>query len=105
MKLNKKAKQKTDVFLTFFPWKKGSSQIWWIIMAVILALVVVALILVWFSGSGGKLFTNLDDTTEGVKDFDGDGYIDLFEKDGCVDEVKNGQKEKKVDKDGCVVLG
>jgi len=36
--------------------KKGSSEIWWIIAAAVIAFLVVIFVLMWFKGSGEKIF-------------------------------------------------
>jgi hypothetical protein len=63
--------------------KKAMSQLWWIISTAVIALVVVILLLVWFKGSGTKLFDNLDDTIGGLDDVDNDGVTDVFDKCPC----------------------
>jgi len=40
--------------------KKGSSEIWWIIAAAVIAFLVVIFVLIWFKGSGEKIFGNVN---------------------------------------------
>ncbi|HLC52557.1 MAG TPA: hypothetical protein VJI98_04905 [Candidatus Nanoarchaeia archaeon] len=63
--------------------KKGDQQIWWIIVAAVLAFIVVILILVWFRGSGTRIFENVDTNIEGLKDCDGDKAADFFDACPC----------------------
>ncbi|HIH10800.1 TPA: hypothetical protein HA241_01280 [Candidatus Woesearchaeota archaeon] len=60
--------------------KKAMSQLWWIIAAAIIALIIVMLILVWFKGSGGKAFEDLDTRINQLKDDDNDKVANLFDK-------------------------
>lgn len=74
--------------------KKGGEQIWWIIVAAVLALIVVVLILVWFRGSGARVFENVDTNIESLKDWDKDKVADFFDPCPCdpaVTELKSGE--------------
>ena len=67
--------------------KKGVAQTWWIITAAVIAFVVVILILVWFQGSGGKLFGGIEEQIGGLQDRDKDGIADAFDKCPCDKEI------------------
>jgi len=74
-----------------FKTKKGQGQMWWIIIAAVVAVVASVLVIMWFKGAGDKGFDGLGDTIDSIDDSDGDGVADLFDKctsaDG--DEVKS----------------
>lgn len=63
--------------------KKGDANMWWIIMGAVVALVAVILIIIWFSGSGGKGYDVAKDKLLGLNDFDGDTVADAFDKCPC----------------------
>ncbi|MBS3169309.1 hypothetical protein J4210_02390 [Candidatus Woesearchaeota archaeon] len=63
--------------------KKGASEMWWIIMAAILAIVIVIIVIIWFKGSGGRAFEDVDKKIGGLADCDKDGVADLFDKCKC----------------------
>ena len=63
--------------------KKGAAQIWWIIATAIIAMIVVIFIITWFQGGGSRLFSGLEDKTQGLKDQDKDNFADLFDKCPC----------------------
>ncbi|MBI4151598.1 hypothetical protein HY496_01395 [Candidatus Woesearchaeota archaeon] len=63
--------------------KKGGSEMWWIIMTAILAILIVILVILWFRGSGGKAFEDVDTKIGGLKDCDNDNVGDLFDKCKC----------------------
>lgn len=89
--------------------KKGSSEMWWIIMTAILVIVVLILILIWFKGGAGTLFGGLGEKTKGLADHDKDNTADLFDKcpctagedgakyDGCPASVDDDSKLKAQD--------
>lgn len=68
---------------------KGMSEMWWIISAAVIALVVVIIILVFFGGASGKLFGGVNEQIGGLKDSDGDGMSDAFDKCDCDPDIKD----------------
>ena len=88
-KLNKKAYKYETVLGHFHETKKGMSQMWWIIATAIIAILAVIFIIIWFKGSGDKLFGGIDDTIGGLSDKDGDGVTDLFDKCPCDPNIKD----------------
>lgn len=71
---------------------------WWIIVTAILVVIVLILIIIWFKGSGESLFGALGEKTKGLKDCDGDGVPDLFDKCDCDPKIQEDlPKDKKCD--------
>ncbi len=60
--------------------KKGQTQMWWILIAAILAIVVVGLLFFWFKGTGDKGFGAIDNTLDTLGDSDEDGIANRFDK-------------------------
>jgi len=82
MKFNKKVKMKETSSNYFFPrGKKGMT--WQQLVLGILALVVVFLVIYWFSGGGTKAFGEIGKKISGTGDCDGDKIANLFDKCKC----------------------
>lgn len=73
--------------------KRGSSEMWWIIMSAVLAIVIVIVIILWFRGSGGKAFDEVDTKIGGLGDCDKDNVGDLFDKCPC--DANTGESYKE----------
>ena len=75
--------------------KKGTQQMWWIITAAIIAILVLVFIIIWFKGSGDKAYGDLGDKVGGLGDCDNDNVADLFDKCPCF------AGEENAEYDGC----
>ncbi|MFC1686849.1 hypothetical protein ACFL0E_00645 [Nanoarchaeota archaeon] len=69
---------------------------WQVIVFGIIALVVVFLVIYWFSGGGSKAFGEVGKKISGTGDCDGDNVANMFDKCKCDPnigkELKSGQK-------------
>ncbi len=63
--------------------KKGASELWWVIAAAIIALLVVIFMVMWFKGSGSTAFGEINKKIGGLSDRDKDNVADMF--DQCPD--------------------
>ncbi|PIZ51466.1 hypothetical protein COY27_03685 [Candidatus Woesearchaeota archaeon CG_4_10_14_0_2_um_filter_33_13] len=63
--------------------KKGATQIWWIIVTALIAILIMVFIIVWFKGSGEKAYTSVDDKIGELGDCDKDNVAGLFDKCPC----------------------
>jgi hypothetical protein len=75
--------------------KKGQTQMWWILIAAVLAIAVVGILFFWFKGTGEKGFGAIDGTLDTLGDSDADGVVNRF--DSCPNTPNN----MKVDAAGC----
>ena len=75
--------------------KAQASRTWWIIIAILLGIIVVALILMWFKGTGDEGFASIGVTIDSLGDCDGDGVANAFDKCPCIiaDAGENEQYE------------
>jgi hypothetical protein len=64
--------------------KKGTTEMWWIIVGAIIALLMVIFILLWFKGSGTKAYGNIESTLDSLGDCDEDGVSNMFDKCPCI---------------------
>jgi hypothetical protein len=67
--------------------KRGTAQMWWIIVGAIIALLVLVFIVVWVRSSGSKAFGAVDDNIAGLGDCDDDGISDFFDKCPCDPQI------------------
>ena len=98
-KLNKNKRQEKSL-VNFFkrPSKKAQSQMFWILMVAIIAIIAATFIILWFRNSGGAAFGSLDTTIDKFGDCDNDDIANYFddcpcevgvaEFDGCADANK-----------------
>ena len=63
--------------------KKGSSETWWYLVAAILAILVVVVVAIWFTKSGEKGFSSVEDQIDGFADFDYDDVANFLDKCPC----------------------
>ena len=64
--------------------QKGTAQMWWILAGAIIAFVIVIFVLLWFKGSGGKLFDVLGERIDTFDDCDSDGVANVLDKCPCL---------------------
>ena len=77
--------------------KKASTQMWSILGAAMIVVLIVILTIVWFKGSGGKAFDVIDSNLVNLKDCDHDGVFDNVDKCRCESGDANNKEAK-----GCV---
>ncbi len=75
--------------LNTFNSRKGTSQLWWIISAAVIAILALIFITIWFSSAGNKLFQGFDTTIGSLQDRDQDGVTDLLDKCPCDATIGN----------------
>jgi uncharacterized protein (UPF0333 family) len=63
--------------------KKGQSQMFWILMVAVIAIIVGVFIILWFKGSGSKAFGSIDDTIDTFGDCDKDDVANYFDDCPC----------------------
>ena len=63
--------------------KKGDSNMWWIIIGAVIAIIVLVLMIVWFTGSGEKLFGSVNKNIGGLEDRDNDNVANVYDKCPC----------------------
>lgn len=63
--------------------KKGSQQIWWIIMTAIIAILVAMFIIVWVKGAGDKAYGGINNKLDSFGDTDKDGVANMFDTCPC----------------------
>lgn len=74
--------------------KRGQGHSFWIIVTMVIALVVVILVIMWFSRGGAKGFGEVEKKLGGLGDCDKDGAADMFDKCPCdpgKTELKEGE--------------
>ncbi len=64
---------------------------WQVIVFGIIALVVVFLVIYWFSGGGSKAFGEVGKKISGTGDCDGDNVANMFDKCQCFAEGSNAE--------------
>ncbi len=60
--------------------KQAQTQMWWIILAALIAIIVAISIVIWFRSSGEKAVGGLGENIDKLKDADNDGVADLFDR-------------------------
>jgi H+/Cl- antiporter ClcA len=69
--------------------KKGDSNMWWILVTAIMAIVMIIIIIMWFQSTGGKGLNEIDEKLELTKDSDKDGVPDIY--DACPNNPEIGK--------------
>lgn len=72
--------------------KKGDSQMWWIIVGAILAILVAIFIVIWFSGSGNKAFGGVNKNLDSLGDYDSDKVSNFQDKCPCTAALLDSEK-------------
>ena len=63
--------------------KKGQQQMFWIIMAAVIAIVATVFMILWFRSSGGAAFESVGSTIDKFGDCDNDDIANYFDKCPC----------------------
>ncbi|MBT3298633.1 hypothetical protein HN385_06910 [archaeon] len=66
-----------------FNFKKAQTQTWWIVIAAIIAIVVMALVLWFVTDKGGKGMETVGDALDSFGDCDSDDVADFYDKCPC----------------------